>query len=75
MKKLDHITIDPSVCLGQPAICGIWMTVSVVLKMLAAGKSVSDVPEAYPELEPEEMQQVIMYAARVMSGQVQMVSA
>ena len=46
MKKLDRITVYPNVCLGQPTIRGMRITVSVVLKMLARGKYVQDVLEA-----------------------------
>ncbi|MHB8975009.1 MAG: DUF433 domain-containing protein [Pirellulaceae bacterium] len=57
MTKLDRITSNPSVCLGQPTIRGMRITVSVILKMLAAGKSVQNVIDAYPELEPEDVYQ------------------
>jgi uncharacterized protein (DUF433 family) len=63
MEKLDRITIDPNVCLGQSTLRGMRITVSVVLKMLAAGKSVPDVLAAYPELETEDVQQAMRYAA------------
>jgi uncharacterized protein (DUF433 family) len=69
MEKLDRITIDPNVCLGQPTLRGMRITVSVVLKMLAAGKSVQDVLTAYPELEAEDVQQALRYAAWVVSDQ------
>lgn len=75
MQKLDRITIDPGVCLGQPTIRGMRITVSVVLKMLAGGKSVDDVLEAYPELEGEDVRQAMQYAAWVVSDQVQKVPA
>ena len=35
MEKLDRITVDPNICLGQPTLRGMRITVSVVLKMLA----------------------------------------
>jgi uncharacterized protein (DUF433 family) len=63
MEKLDRITINPDVCLGQPTIRGMRITISVTLKMLAGGKSIQDVLKAYPELEPEDIQQAMQYAA------------
>jgi len=63
MNKLDRITITPEVCLGQPTIRGMRITVSVVLKMLGAGKSIEQVLAAYPELEREDVRQAIQYAA------------
>ena len=69
--KLDRITVKPDVCLGQPTIRGMRITVSVVLKMLAGGKSIQDMLDAYPELEAEDVQQAMQYAAWVVSDQVQ----
>ncbi len=74
MERLDRITINPDICLGQPTIRGMRITVSVILKMLAGGKSIQDVLEAYPELEPEDVKQAIKYAAWVVSDQIQMTS-
>ena len=75
MEKLNRIIVDPKICLGQPTVRGTRITVSVILKMLAAGKTVQDVLEAYPELEPEDVHQAIKYAAWVVSDQIQMVPA
>ncbi|GFP32900.1 hypothetical protein HKBW3S42_01207 [Candidatus Hakubella thermalkaliphila] len=70
MERLDRITINPNICLGQPTIRGMRITVCVVLKMLAGGKSIQDVLDAYPELELEDVQQAIKYAAWVVSDQM-----
>lgn len=59
MERLERITINPGICLGQPTIRGMRITVSVILKMLAGGASVQEVIDAYPELEIEDVQQVI----------------
>ena len=61
-KDLDRITINPKVCLGQPTVRGMRITISVILKMLDGGKSVAEVLEAYPELEEEDVLQSIRYA-------------
>ncbi len=75
MEKLDRITIDPNVCLGQPTLRGMRITVTVVLKMLGGGKSVEEVLRAYPELEAEDVRQAMRYAAWVVSDQMPAVSA
>jgi len=75
MDKLNRITIDPNICLGQPTLRGMRITVSVVLKMLAGGKSMEDVLRAYPELEIEDVQQAMRYAAWVVSDQMPALSA
>ena len=75
MEKLDRITIDPNVCLGQPTLRGMRITATVVLKMLEGGKSVEEVLRAYPELEAEDVRQAMRYAAWVVSDQIPAVSA
>ena len=70
MEKLDRITINPNVCLGQPTIRGMRITISVILKMLAGGKSIQEVLKAYSELEPEDVRQAMQYAAWIVSDQV-----
>jgi uncharacterized protein (DUF433 family) len=75
MERLDRITINPNVCLGQPTIRGMRITVSVILKMLAGGKSVREVVEAYPELVAEDVRQAMLYAAWVVSDQLQVAPA
>ncbi|MHB8204241.1 MAG: DUF433 domain-containing protein [Desulfomonilaceae bacterium] len=71
MNKLDRITIKPDLCLGQPTIRGMRITVSVILKMLGAGSSIADVLRAYPELDTEDVRQAIQYAAWLASDQIQ----
>lgn len=61
--SLERITIDPEVCKGQPTIRGLRIPVSVILKMLASGHTTEDVLEAYPELEEQDVQQAMRYAA------------
>lgn len=68
--NLDRITIDPEVCLGQPTIRHMRITVSVILKMLGSGQSVEAVLTAYPELEAEDVQQAMQYAAWAVSDQL-----
>jgi uncharacterized protein (DUF433 family) len=63
MEPLDRITVDPRICMGQPTIRGMRITVSVIVKMLAAGHSISEILEAYPELEEEDVDQVLKYTS------------
>ena len=62
-KKLNRITIDPNVCMGQAAIRGMRITVSFILKLLGSGMSYEEVLSAYPELEKEDILEAIQYAA------------
>ncbi len=69
METIDRITSNPNICLGQPTIRGTRITLSVILKLLAAGKPVTEIITAYPELTPEDIYQALRYAAWAVSDQ------
>jgi uncharacterized protein (DUF433 family) len=69
MAPLERIVSNPNICLGQPTIRGTRITLSIILKLLAAGQTVSDVMRAYPELTPEDVSQALQYAAWAVSDQ------
>ena len=75
MERLDRITANPTICLGQPRVEGTRITVSVIDKMVAGGATVDDVLDAYPELEAEDVTQAMKYAAWVVSDQIHPVPA
>lgn len=60
---LDRITIDPQQCGGRPCIRGMRIRVKDVLEQLAAGASHSEILEAWPFLEPEDITASLEYAA------------
>ena len=60
---LERITINPDVMVGKPTIRGLRITVEQVLKALSAGIAQKSILEDYPELEPEDVQAVLLYAA------------
>jgi len=64
---LDRITINPKVMVGKPTIRGLRITVEQILKSLASGVSTQELLEDYPELEPEDIQAVLSYAAELVS--------
>ena len=70
LAQLDRITINPNVCLGQPTIRGMRITVGFVLKLLASNLSVQEVLAAYPELEEEDIRQTLNYAAWTVSDKI-----
>jgi len=73
MKELDRITVDPEICLGQPTIRGMRITVSVILKMIASGMTTEEILKAYPELEKEDIMQAIKYAAWLSSEKAKII--
>jgi uncharacterized protein (DUF433 family) len=63
MKQLPRITLDPAVMGGKPCIRGLRVTVGTVLGLLAAGRTHEEILDAYPYLEPEDIDQSLAYAA------------
>jgi uncharacterized protein (DUF433 family) len=61
--KFARITIDPQVCTGKPCIRGLRFPVSRLLGLLAAGESRESILQAYPYLEPEDIDEALRYAA------------
>ena len=70
MEKLTRIQINPKICLGQPVVRGTRITVSIILKLLASGRSIENVIELYPELEVDDIQEAMKYAAWMVSDQL-----
>ena len=64
---LERITINPEVMVGKPTIRGLRITVEQILKALAGGVTVQDLLADYPELEPQDIQAVLLYAAELVS--------
>ncbi len=62
-RQLDRITVDPNVMQGQACIRGLRIPVRLVLKLLAGGKTAEQIVADYPELEREDINQCIAYAA------------
>jgi uncharacterized protein (DUF433 family) len=61
----ERITINPQVMLGKPTVRGLRITVEQILKALSGGVSPQDLLADYPELEPEDLYAVFLYAAEL----------
>ena len=62
---LARIVTEPGKMGGKPVIRGRRVTPSMVLAMLAKGSNREDVLEAYPVLEPQDIDACLLYAARL----------
>jgi uncharacterized protein (DUF433 family) len=60
---LNRITSNDAVMGGKPCIRGMRVTVGMVLGLLATGSSRERILEAYPYLEPEDIDAALAYAA------------
>jgi uncharacterized protein (DUF433 family) len=68
-KLLARITIDPRIFGGKPIVRGRRLAVEHVLGMLAAGDTPELIVEAYPWLEPQDIQACLVYARRVVGNE------
>ncbi|AMA10628.1 MULTISPECIES: DUF433 domain-containing protein [unclassified Picosynechococcus] len=63
LQALNRITFDPNIMGGKACIRGMRIPVSLILNLLANGKSSAEIIDDYPYLEPEDIQQAMLYAA------------
>ncbi|HIC92699.1 MAG TPA: DUF433 domain-containing protein [Anaerolineae bacterium] len=63
MFELDRITFDPNVMGGRACIRGMRITVSLIVNLVANGMTIEEIIDEYPDLEPEDIQQALRYAA------------
>ena len=63
MLELDRITFNPRIMAGQACIRGMRIPVSLVINLVANGKPTKEILAEYPDLEPEDIRQCLLYAA------------
>jgi uncharacterized protein (DUF433 family) len=59
----DRITFDPNIMGGRACIRGMRIPVSVIVGQIAHGATWEELLQGYPDLEREDVQQAIEYAA------------
>lgn len=62
---LQRITINPNVCFGKPCIRGHRIWVSLILDLLAAGQSIEEILDDYPDLEELDIRACLAYGAEM----------
>jgi uncharacterized protein (DUF433 family) len=65
-----RITFDANVMGGRACIRGMRIPVSVIVGQIAHGADFDEILEGYPDLEREDIQQAIEYAAWLTQEQV-----
>ena len=62
---MDHprISTDPAVMVGKPCIKGTRITVELILRWLAAGRSFAELLEAYPHVTEPDLRAALAFAA------------
>ena len=60
-----RITFDPNIMGGRACIRGMRIPVSVVVGQVAHGASFDEILEGYPDLEKEDIQQVVEFCSEL----------
>ena len=63
MNWQEFITVTPGVRSGKPCIVGTRISVSDVLEYLAGGMSEAQILADFPQLKPEHIKAVLLFAA------------
>lgn len=63
MFGFDRITADPHILGGKACIRGMRISVSLIVNLVANGMTTEGIIAEYPDLEPEDIQQALRYAA------------
>lgn len=58
-----HITIDPTRMGGVPCIRDLRIPVATVVRMVAEGMTTDEILNEHPDLQKEDIQQALRYAA------------
>lgn len=70
MPSFDRITSHPERMNGQPCVRDLRLTVRRVLEALATYSDRADLFREYPELDPEDIRQVLAYAVTALDDKV-----
>lgn len=65
----NRIVVDPAVMVGKPIIRGTRITVELILRQLAQGRTVEALLRNYPHLEKDDIYACIAYATDLVEGE------
>jgi len=71
----DRIAIDAEVMQGKPVIRGTRITVDLLLRKLSEGATETELLDAYPHLEAQDIRAALAYAADAISHEEIVMSA
>ncbi len=61
--RFTRITVDAKQMSGVPCVLGLRIPVATIVGMVADGMTVADILAAYPDLERDDIQEALHYAA------------
>ncbi len=62
MQQLARITFNPAVMGGKPCIRGLRVTVGTIVGLMASGRSIEEILQAYPYLEAVDIYEALAYS-------------
>lgn len=65
---LDRIASDPAVCHGRPTIRRLRYPVQTLLELLAAGMTIEEVLDDYPDLQRDDVLAALEFGALTAGG-------
>jgi uncharacterized protein (DUF433 family) len=63
MLGFERITFDANILGGKACIRGLRISVALIINLVSNGMTVSDIVAEYPDLQPEDIQAALRYAA------------
>ena len=63
MEQLSRITFNLKVMGGKPCIRGLRVTVDTIVGLMASGRTIEEILQAYPYLESADIYAALTYAA------------
>lgn len=64
--EFNRITINPNQMGGVPCIRGLRIPVATVVGMVADEMTTEEILEAFPDLEPDDIRESLLYAAEAL---------
>jgi uncharacterized protein (DUF433 family) len=74
-ERFQRITFDPQIMGGRACIRGMRIPVSLIIGQIAHGATFEEILEGYPDLEREDIQAALEYAAWLTKEEVYPVEA
>ena len=70
MNWTKHIASDPEVLYGKPTVIHTRISVDLILEKLAAGDSIDDLIDAYPQLTKNDIIACLLFAADSIKNEI-----
>ena len=61
----NRLSVDPGILSGKPVIRGTRISVELILELLAAGMSQTEILNNYPGIEPDDLLAYLAYASQL----------